>query len=83
MALNFPNPSRSYDAVRHCVCFWGYDNAREVAFQVTDNILLRMSQKVVSEESAFLATFDHHREQILLLAKKIYTPGERTTYTIS
>ena len=33
MALNFPNPSRSYDASRHCVCFWGYDGAREVAFR--------------------------------------------------
>ncbi|KWR91348.1 DUF1488 domain-containing protein [Cupriavidus sp. IDO] len=83
MALNFPNPSRSYDAARHCVCFWGYDNAREVAFQVSDNILLRLSQEVASEEAAFLATFDRHRERILLLAKNMYTSGARNTYTIS
>jgi len=38
MALNFPNPSRSYDASRHCVCFWGYDNAREIAFLVDDAV---------------------------------------------
>ncbi|MGH8790135.1 DUF1488 domain-containing protein [Cupriavidus necator] len=83
MALNFPNPSRSYDAARHCVCFWGYDNAREVAFQVTDDILLRLSHQGAAEESALLATFDHHRDQILQLARDLYNPGERTTYTIS
>ncbi len=63
--------------------FWGYDNAREVAFQVPDNIHLRLSHEVASEEAAFLATFDRHRERILLLAKAIYTPGARNTYTIS
>ncbi|MFS8975588.1 DUF1488 family protein [Cupriavidus necator] len=83
MALNFPNPSRSYDASRHCVCFWGYDNAREVAFQVSDDILLRLSHEAAAEEAALLATFDHHREQILGLARDIYTPGSRNTYTIS
>ncbi|AGW90448.1 MULTISPECIES: DUF1488 family protein [Cupriavidus] len=83
MALNFPNPSRSYDAARHCVCFWGYDNAREVAFQVSDNILLSLSQERASEEASLLATFDLHRDQILLLAQDIYTPGARNTYTIS
>ncbi|UDM51625.1 DUF1488 domain-containing protein [Cupriavidus sp. MP-37] len=83
MALNFPNPSRSYDAARHCVCFWGYDNAREVAFQVTDEILLRLSRQASAEETALLAIFDHHRDQILQLARDLYNPGERTTYTIS
>lgn len=83
MALNFPNPSRSYDAARHCVCFWGYDNAREVAFQVSDDILFRLSEEIASEEASFLATFDRHRERILLLAKDAYTPGARNTYTIS
>jgi hypothetical protein len=83
MALNFPNPSRSYDAAHHCVCFWGYDNAREVAFQVSDDILLRLSHQATAEEAALLATFDHHREQILQLARDLYNPGERTTYTIS
>ncbi|WP_042885703.1 DUF1488 domain-containing protein [Cupriavidus necator] len=83
MALNFPNPSRSYDAARHCVCFWGYDNAREVAFQVSDNILFSLSQEMAFEEASLLATFDLHRERILLLAQDIYTPGARNTYTIS
>ncbi|WP_354685455.1 DUF1488 domain-containing protein [Cupriavidus necator] len=83
MALIFPNPSRSHDAARHCVCFWGYDNAREVAFQVTDDILLRLSHQAALEEAALLATFDQHRDQILELARDIYEPGTRTTYTIA
>lgn len=83
MALNFPNPSRIYDASRHCVCFWGYDNAREVTFQVSDDVLAHLSKETTSEEAAFLSTFDQHREQILLLARELYTPGMRNTYTIT
>jgi hypothetical protein len=83
MALNFPNPSRSYDASRHCVCFWGYDNAREVAFQVSDNMLSRLSHEAAADEAALLAMFDRYREEILLLAKHAYTPGTRNTYTIA
>lgn len=83
MALNFPNPSRSYDASRHCVCFWGYDGAREVAFQVTDTVLSLLSHGAAFEETAFLDTFDRYRDPILKLARDIYTPGMRNTYTIS
>ncbi|AOY94443.1 hypothetical protein BKK79_21070 [Cupriavidus sp. USMAA2-4] len=83
MALNFPNPSRSYDASRHCVCFWGYDGAREVAFQVADTILSVLSHGAAVEETAFLDTFDRYRDPILMLARDIYTPGMRNTYTIS
>jgi hypothetical protein len=32
MALNFPNPSRFYDATRRAVRFWGHDGALEAAF---------------------------------------------------
>ena len=83
MALNFPNPSRSYDASRHCVCFWGYDGAREVAFQVSDSLLSQLNQQVSAEEAVLLAAFDHHRDQILKMAEEIYTAGARTTYTIA
>jgi hypothetical protein len=84
MALNFPNPSRSYDAARHCVCFWGYDNAREVAFQVSDDVLIRLDSKVsCSEAIVLLDTFDRHRDKILLLAKDVYTAGPCNSYKIS
>jgi len=29
MSLMFPNESRSYDATRRAVRFWGYDHAME------------------------------------------------------
>ncbi len=41
--INFPNPSRIHDTSRHCVCFWGYDNAREIAFLVDDAMLAKLS----------------------------------------
>ena len=75
MALNFPNPSRSYDASRHCVCFWGYDGAREVAFQVTDTVLSLLSHGAAFEETAFLDTSDRYRDPILTMARDIYTPN--------
>jgi hypothetical protein len=34
MALNFPNGSRSFDARRDLIRFWGYDSALEISFFV-------------------------------------------------
>lgn len=84
MALSFPNPSRSYDASRHCVCFWGYDNTREVAFQVPEHVLMHFGEESPSaEEADFLASFDRNRDEILLMAQDIYTAGSRNSYIIS
>jgi len=55
MKLNFPNPSRSYDDSRHCVCFWGYDGSREIAFQIGDAALSSFNPQMGSGESAVLA----------------------------
>jgi len=59
MALDFSNPCRSYDASRHCVCFWGCDNAREIAFLVDDAVLSRPGPVMGSDESAALAAFTY------------------------
>jgi hypothetical protein len=87
MALNFPNPnpsrSRSYDASRHCVCFWGYDNSREIAFLVDDAVLSKLSPGMGSDEPAVLAAFDRHRNRILELARNVYSEGRQNRYTIS
>jgi hypothetical protein len=84
MALSFPNPSRSYDASHHCVCFWGYDDTREVPFRVSEKVLMNFGEKFPSPgEAEFLATFDRHRNQILLLAQDIYSPGSGNCYNIS
>lgn len=83
MKLNFPNPSRSYDASHHCVNFWGYDNAREIAFAVNDSVISNLSPDAGSDERAVLAAFDLHREQILMLARGVYVAGPQTRYTIA
>jgi hypothetical protein len=83
MSLNFPNPSRSYDAFHHCVNFWGYDNAREIAFTVNNSVISNLSPSAGSDEPAVLAAFDRHRDQILSLARGLYSGGSQNRYTIS
>ncbi|SAL82201.1 hypothetical protein AWB68_06425 [Caballeronia choica] len=83
VALNFPNPSRSYDPARHCVCFWGYDNSREISFLVEDAMLAKLNPDIGTGEPALLAAFDRHRDRILGLAKTLYTGGPQNRYTIS
>jgi hypothetical protein len=82
MSLTFPNPSRSYDASHHCVTFWGYDNAREIAFSVDRSVISNLSPKSGSDEPAVLAAFDQHRERILSLARDLYVGGPQNHYTI-
>jgi hypothetical protein len=83
VALQFPNPSRSYDASRHCVCFWGYDNSREITFLVDAAVLRRLQADVGSDERSILGSFDQVREKILELAKERYVGGPQNRYSIS
>ena len=83
VALQFPNPSRSYDASRHCVCFWGYDNSREITFLVDDAMLRNLQPGVGSDERSILGAFDQVREKILEIAKKLYVSGPQNRYSIS
>ena len=83
VTLNFPNPSRSYDASRHCVCFWGYDNSRELTFVVDDAMLAKLNSDMDSGEPALLAAFDRNRDRILGLARDLYKGGPQNRYTIS
>ncbi|AWV02940.1 DUF1488 domain-containing protein [Burkholderia sp. MS455] len=82
-ALNFPNPSRTYDMSRHCVCFWGYDNAREITFLVDDAMLAKLNSDMDSSEPALLAAFDRNRDRILGLARDLYKGGPQNRYMIS
>jgi hypothetical protein len=81
--LQFPNPSRSYDASRHCVCFWGYDNSREITFMVNDAVLRNLLPGVGSDERSLLDVFDEFREKVLEIAQKQYVAGPRNRYSIS
>jgi Protein of unknown function (DUF1488) len=60
--LNFTNQSRSYDATRHAVRFWGYDGALEVSFFVTDDALRCLQPGASANETHLLAVFEAHRD---------------------
>jgi hypothetical protein len=65
-ALNFPNPSRSYDETGHGVRFWGYDQTFEVSFFVEDGALSKVHPDTTVNEAGFLNTFDVNRVSIAI-----------------
>ena len=83
VALEFPNPSRSYDAARHCVCFWGYDNSREITFLVDDAVIRNLQPGAGSDERSILGAFDQFREKLLEIARKRYVSGPQNRYSIT
>ena len=82
MTLNFTNQSRSYDATRHAVRFWGYDGAREVSFFVTEDALRRLQPTASADETGFLAAFEAHRDRVLRAAARVYARGRKGSYDI-
>ena len=52
--LNFPNQSRFFDPTRRAVRFWGYDNAMEWSFFVSEDALQRMQPDTGRDESGLL-----------------------------
>lgn len=77
MALHFPNPSRSYDAAKHCVRFWGHDEAFEIPFFVEEAALYRLNRATQQDEATCLRLFDVHRERVHQAADKAYTRRRR------
>ncbi len=82
MPLNFPNLSRSYDATRRAVRFWGYDSAMEASFFVTEDALRRIQPDLPSDEAALLGAFDSHRALIYAAATKVYGRGRKGSYEL-
>jgi hypothetical protein len=82
MALTFPNESRSFDATRHAVHFWGHDGAMEASFFVTDDALKRISHNMKSDEDGFLSAFDLNRKLIYATAAKVYGRGRKGSYEL-
>jgi hypothetical protein len=80
--LNFPNDSRSYDATRRAVRFWGYDGPMEVSFFVTVEALQRLDAGADDEE-ALLRTFDAHQQEIRTAAQRSYKRGRQGSYELT
>ena len=82
MALMFPNPSRSYDATRRAVRFWGHDNAMEWSFFVTEDALKHLHHGTAGDEAGMLSAFDAHRERICDAACRAYGKGRKGSYEL-
>lgn len=83
MTLNFPNDSRSYDARRDLVRFWGHDRAMEVAFFIEAAALRKLSPQSGKDEAACLAAFDAARAHIHEVARKAFSQRRRNDYTLA
>ena len=75
MELNFPNPSRSFDAAKNRVRFWGYDSAIEISFFVEVDALKKLCPEMSNVEAGFLKAFDDARIRIHKVANKAYVRG--------
>jgi hypothetical protein len=82
-ALNFPNPSRSYDDTEHGVRFWGYDKTFEISFFVEDGALSKVNPETSADEVGFLDTFDVNRDRICKVAGSIYSRRRKASYIYS
>lgn len=80
--INFPNESRSYDATRRCVRFWGHDGALEVSFFVEETALFQIAPGTSHNQTALLQSFDNNRERILKAARKVYAGRRQGTYAL-
>jgi hypothetical protein len=82
MALMFPNQSRSYDATRRAVRFWGHDNAMEWSFFVTEEALRQVDPAMAGDEAGMLGAFDTHRDRICVAASRVYSRGRKGSYEL-
>ena len=82
MGLIFPNLSRSFDASRDTIRFWGYDTTIECPFFVTRAALRGLMPEMALDEAALLETFDRHRDLICMTAARLYTRGRKGSYVL-
>jgi Protein of unknown function (DUF1488) len=82
-AVSFPNASRSYDATRRAIAFWGYDRSMENAFFVTWDALKQIQPDLQADEAGLLRAFDSNRQLIHEIAGKVYSRGRRNIYLLN
>jgi uncharacterized protein DUF1488 len=81
--LNFPNRSRSFDATRRAVRFWGHDSAMEWSFFVTEDALKRLQPNVERHEASLLNAFDTHRATIQAAATRAFKRERKGSYELA
>ena len=83
MAIAFPNRSRSYDATRRAVRFWGYDRSMESSFFIMADALKQMQPNLRFDAIDMLRAFDINRERIYEIAAKVYARGRKGSYDLN
>ena len=83
LAVSFPNRSRSYDATRRAIHFWGYDRSMESSFFLTADALKQIQPNLQSDVTGLLQAFDINRERIYAIAAKVYARGRRGSYDLN
>ena len=83
MTINFPNRSRSYDATRRAVRFWGYDRSMESSFFIMADALKQMQPNLQFDTNDILRAFDVNRERIYAIAAKVYARGHKGSYDLN
>ena len=81
MSLSFPNPSRSYDATKNRVRFWGYDSAIEISFVVEEGALEKLCPDMSHTEGGLLVAFDDARTRIHEVADRVYARSTKRTFS--
>jgi hypothetical protein len=82
MAINFPNVSRSFDATRRAVRFWGHDRSMECPFFVTANALKHLHPNLNYAAADILHAFDVSLDRIHAAAARVYARGRKGSYDI-
>jgi Protein of unknown function (DUF1488) len=77
MAIQFPNASRSYDATRDAVHFWGHDRSMETSFYISADALQQLTPGATRDADALLAIFDRNCPRIRAAAAKVYGSGKK------
>ncbi len=83
MALDFPNRSRSYDAKRNLIRFWGHDSALEISFFIEVEALRKLCQQTMDDEVSYLAAFETVRDRIQDAARRVYSRTQKDAYLLA
>lgn len=83
MDLAFPNLTRSFEASKNRVRFWGHDNAIEITFFVSSDILSQLMPGTERSETAILRIFDSMRSDIHEAARRAYANGWHGQYAFA
>lgn len=80
MTLSFPNQSRSFDATKNRVRFWGYDQSMEISFFMEAAALEKFCPEMGTAEAGVLKAFDDARPRIHEVADRVYVHARKNSY---